>query len=222
MKIVVPALAAAFIATAGLGSAAQAAVIDFAAAAFCPPTCTGITYAGPNLGDSTAIDLDGSAWFVTSVGATDVSGLIPGTPNAFSLTPKAGTYGTLSGVVNITIPNTVLKSWTALTGPFKGDAFTETFKILHEITRGDNEIGFVFDGFVTTAPAGSGVLGAPVVLDLTLNQAGGPGTVVSASLTNASSAIPEPSTWVMLALGFIGLGYAAVRRSAKDRSALAV
>jgi hypothetical protein len=30
-------------------------------------------------------------------------------------------------------------------------------------------------------------------------------------------AIPEPSTWAMLILGFTGLGYAAFRRSAKDR-----
>jgi hypothetical protein len=37
-----------------------------------------------------------------------------------------------------------------------------------------------------------------------------------------SSAIPEPSTWVMLALGFAGLGYAAVRRSAKDKAVLAI
>jgi hypothetical protein len=38
----------------------------------------------------------------------------------------------------------------------------------------------------------------------------------------SASPIPEPSTWVMLALGFAGLGYAVVRRSAKDRSAVAV
>jgi hypothetical protein len=29
---------------------------------------------------------------------------------------------------------------------------------------------------------------------------------------------PEPSTWVMMILGFVGLGYAAFRRSAKARS----
>ena len=34
--------------------------------------------------------------------------------------------------------------------------------------------------------------------------------------------VPEPSTWVMMALGFVGLGYATVRRRSKDRSALAV
>ena len=34
-----------------------------------------------------------------------------------------------------------------------------------------------------------------------------------------SSSVPEPSTWVMMALGFVGLGYAAVRRNSKDRGA---
>jgi hypothetical protein len=33
------------------------------------------------------------------------------------------------------------------------------------------------------------------------------------------SSVPEPATWVMMGLGFIGLGYAAFRRSAKGRSA---
>ena len=32
-----------------------------------------------------------------------------------------------------------------------------------------------------------------------------------------AGAVPEPSTWGMLMLGFTGLGYAAFRRSAKDR-----
>jgi hypothetical protein len=38
----------------------------------------------------------------------------------------------------------------------------------------------------------------------------------------SATPVPEPSTWVMLALGFAGLGYAAVRRSAKDKAALAI
>jgi hypothetical protein len=36
------------------------------------------------------------------------------------------------------------------------------------------------------------------------------------------NSVPEPSTWAMMLLGFIGLGYAALRRSSKDRSAVAV
>jgi PEP-CTERM motif len=35
------------------------------------------------------------------------------------------------------------------------------------------------------------------------------------------SSVPEPSTWAMMMLGFVGLGYVAFRRSAKARSALA-
>ena len=43
------------------------------------------------------------------------------------------------------------------------------------------------------------------------------------STTNAfefdmGSSVPEPSTWAMMMLGFVGLGYAAFRRSAKSRA----
>ena len=58
-----------------------------------------------------------------------------------------------------------------------------------------------------------------LIIDAT--QSGGPGRVISVSGSN-SSAVPEPATWVMLALGFAALGYAAVRRSAKDKTALAI
>jgi hypothetical protein len=40
--------------------------------------------------------------------------------------------------------------------------------------------------------------------------------------TVTTSEVPEPSTWVMMALGFAGLGYAAVRRNSKDKAALAI
>jgi PEP-CTERM motif len=33
-----------------------------------------------------------------------------------------------------------------------------------------------------------------------------------------TAAVPEPSTWAMMALGFMGLGYAAFRRNAKGRA----
>jgi len=48
------------------------------------------------------------------------------------------------------------------------------------------------------------------------------GQLINRGMTVELTAVPEPSTWMMLALGFVGLGYAAVRRSAKDRSALAI
>jgi PEP-CTERM motif-containing protein len=218
MRKIVPALAAAFIATVGAG-AAQAAVqnIDFSAVALCPATCTGITYTGPTLGGSTSIDLDGSSWLVVSVNVDDKSGLASG--GSFDLTPTSGVYGALSGVVDFTLLHPITKTWTATVGPDAGDSFVETLTTLHEIARGVNAIAFTFTGSVT----GGMFTAAPVDMVLSLTQAGGPGNVVSASLTNAgASVVPEPATWVMLVLGFAGLGYAAVRRSAKDRSAFAI
>jgi len=210
MKIVIPAIAAAFIATVGAGSAAQAAVIDFSVAALCPMTCTGITYAGSNLGLSTAYDLDGSTWLVTRINTGDMSGLSAG-DFLTSILPTSLTYGAVSGS-GLSIPVDIVKMWTGAAG-----SFTETLTSLDVVTRGINTIAFDFSGTVT----GGVFHSVPATMDLSLTQAGGPGNVVSASLTN-QAAIPEPATWVMLALGFIGLGYAAVRRSAKDKAAMAV
>ena len=211
MKIVVPALAVAFIGTLGAGSAAQAALIDFSAVALCPATCTGISYTGSTLGASTAVDLDGSTWLVSLVKPGDESGLAAG--GSLTIVPTSATYGTLDGSgLDITLTTPIVKTWTGTDGPF-----TETLTTLNEIDRGTNSIAFQLSGTVT----GGVFSAAPATMIFSLTQAGGPGNVVSASLTN-SAAIPEPATWVMMALGFIGLGYAAVRRSGKDRAALAI
>ena len=213
MKIVVPALAAAFIATLGAGSAAQAALIDFSAVALCPATCTGITYTGPTLQASTALDLDGSEWHVsTFVPPGDPSGLAFG--DLFTVTPTSATYGSLTGPgLDITLGTPIVKTWTGTAGPF-----TETLTTLNEIDRGTNTIAFFLTGTVT----GGVFHDAPAQMQFSLTQAGGPGNVVSASLTNFASNVPEPSTWVMMGLGFAALGYAAVRRSAKEKAALAI
>lgn len=226
MKIVVPALAAAFIGTLGAGSAAQAAVnsIDFSAVALCPSTCTGITYTGPTLEASTAFDLDGSTWLVDLVSASDKSGLASGGTFTLAPVPVVVAYGTGTGPIT---GLDITKTWTATTdvnGTPVGDVFTETLTALSLVNRGganSNVIGFDFTGTVTDA---DGLFkSAPASMVLSLTQSGGPGNVVSASLTNsAAGAIPEASTWVMLAFGFAGLGYAAVRRSAKDKAAVAV
>ena len=218
MRKIVPAVAAAFIAALGAGSTAQAAVnlLDFSANANCPVGCTGITYTGTTLGTSTAVDLDGSTWAVSIVLPGDMSGLATGDP--IFIKPPSATYGTLNGPgLDLTLTTPIVKTW-GTAGVGLG-AFTETLDTLTEIDRGTNAITFFLSGHVT-----GGVFNdAPATMIFGLTQAGGPHNVVSASLTNhAESTIPEPSTWVMLTLGFIGLGYAAVRRSAKDRSALAI
>jgi hypothetical protein len=223
MKIVVPALATVLLGGIGATSAAQAGVINFSAVALCPVTCTGISYTGSNLGLSTAVDLDGSTWIVSLVGASDNSGLAAGNPIVITPHPLAGTYGALSGPVDVTLATSIVKTWTATVGPNIGDMFTETLTKLTEVDRGLNAIAFTFNGTVTDTGSVFDPAGASASMVLSLTQAGGPRNVVSASLTNsAASAVPEPATWVMMGLGFVALGYAAVRRSPKDRSALAV
>jgi PEP-CTERM motif len=40
-------------------------------------------------------------------------------------------------------------------------------------------------------------------------------STINAFEFDMGSSVPEPSTWAMMMLGFVGLGYAAFRRSAK-------
>jgi len=176
----------------------------------CPATCTGITYAGASLGASTAIDLDGSTLAVELFRVGDKSGLTVG--NSLK-GPTSATYGAVNGPgLDIMLATPIVKTWTGVFG-----SFTETLTTLNEVDRGANAIAFAFDGTLTGGP----FTNLPVNLVLSLTQAGGPGNVVSASLTNAS-VIPEPSTWAMMGLGFTGLHYVATRRRAKDRKALAI
>jgi hypothetical protein len=214
MKFVVPALAAALIATVGAGSAAQAAVIDFGVSAIAGNDLSYVS--GTSLDKSTDFSFGGSPLAVVSIGPGDASGLtrltFPTTANMFvGLTPTDIDYG--AG----TLASHVTKSWTG----GNGDKFVEILTKVKEIDRGTpNAITITLTGTVTDS---FGLFhGSPVDFIMQANQVRGPGTAIVASFTNTSSSIPEPSTWVMLGLGFAGLGYAAVRRSAKDRSAVAI
>jgi hypothetical protein len=214
MKIVVPALAAAFMATIGAGSAAQAAVIDFSVAAIAGSS---LSYtSGSTLDGSTAFDFDGSPLVVTGTGPGDMSGL---TPFAFPTSPNM--FVTLSPTDIVydhgTLASDITKMWTAASG----DVFTEKLTKVTEIDRSTpNAITVTLTGTV------SDMFGlftdAPIKFIMSANQSAGPGTTIAAGFTNSTTAVPEPATWVMLALGFAGLGYAAVRRSAKDKAAIAV
>ena len=117
----------------------------------------------------------------------------------------------------------ITKSWTGIVDG-KSDMFKEILSDVKSINRGtDDAITVVLTGEVTD---GLGIFNmTPAIMELAATQIGGPGAAISVSLTNfatVSSGVPEPSTWVMMGLGFIGLGYAAVRRSSKDRSAVAI
>lgn len=210
MKIVIPALAAAFIATVGAAPSAQAKLIDFGLA----PVGGAIVSTGTPLEASTALDFIGSSFVVVQLGAGDASGL--SLFSTVSVSPTDIVYGSGSGTgLDTPLSTDVVKMWTDSLG-----TFTETLTTVSAISRNasiPNSIGVTLTGTLS----GPGFDKTPASLILTANQVGGPGKAISASLTNAST-VPEPATWVMLALGFAGLGYAAVRRSAKDKAALAI
>jgi hypothetical protein len=206
MKNSVAALGVALIATFGAASAAQAAVsvIDFGAASIGP-----VTYAGSSLNVSTALQLSGATITVNTVGGDDTTGIALGTPIGFL--PLDIVYGSGDGPEAIALS----KTWTV-----GGTNYIETLTEV-TITRSPvNSITLSFTGEVT----GGAFVDTPAILILNASQARGPGVghAVSVALTNAAAtAVPEASTWVMLLLGSAGLGFAAVRRSAKGRTALA-
>jgi hypothetical protein len=206
MKKSVAALGVALIATLGVTSAAQAAVsvIDFGDASSGP-----VTYTGASLNVSTALDLSGATDTVTTVGSDDTTGIPTGT--LITLFPLDIVYGSGDGPQAIDLSQT----WTV-----GGTTYTETLSEV-TITRSPvNSITLSFTGEVT----GGAFTDTPATLILNANQARGPGVghAVSVAFTDAAatSGVPEPSTWVMMLLGFAGLGFV-TRRSAKNRTALA-
>jgi PEP-CTERM motif len=233
MNRIFPALAVALIAGIGGGSAAQAAVhtIDFSVGidADGGGTLSYIPAGKSTLDKSNAFNFDGTKLVVDSLGSDDnSSGLVAGNP--ISLMPSLIDYGTGSGTLpaGTLIGNgPITKTWTSTVGPDIGDVFTETLTDVESINRGtDDAITVVLSGTVFDSmglfPKADDI---PAIMELAATQIAGPGGAISVSLTNfatATSGVPEPSTWAMMALGFIGLGYAAVRRGSKDRSALAI
>jgi hypothetical protein len=193
----VAALGAVLVSTVGVSSAAQATVIDFAVG-----VSGGTLSALPTpLQSSTFLDLDGSTLAVTGLGVGDGSGLAIGDPVTIGPTSVID-YGSGAGPLMAD----VVKSWTDALG-----TFTETLDTVVSIDRtAKNAITVTLSGSLLD-PMG---VTSPAFLILSATEAGGPGNVISASLTNTSSigGVPETSTWVMMALGFGALGYAASRR----------
>jgi hypothetical protein len=204
----VAAVGAAVLMSLGLSSGAEAAVINFSAAAF-----GAITYTGPSLDKSSAINLGSSALIVGETGKNDASGLAHF--DTVAITPSDIVFG--SGTGSSTLPGAgVVKSWTAT----DGDKFTETLTTVDSINRmTPNAITVDISGTVSDT---AGIfVNTPVFLILSANQVGGPGTAMNVLFTDTSvvAGVPETSTWAMMALGFAGLGFAGFRRR-KASSAL--
>jgi hypothetical protein len=179
-------LAAAILAASAAPSAAGTIITtDFSA------NGSGITSTpGDDLASATAISV--ASWTAATV-PVPLGGLAPGDP------------------VDVTNPIlTALGS--AITISWDSGAFSDTLK-----ETGATFVGDTLDIVATGVLTGPGVpTDNKGVLDLAFTQAGGTGEAISGSGSfTATTAIPEPSTWAMLFVGF-GLlgGVASWRRSA--------
>jgi PEP-CTERM motif-containing protein len=202
-NLVVTAVAAAGIALFGPSSAAEAAMINF--------TVTAIdgtpTYTGTSLNDATAVDVDKATLSVTEVDGDDNSGLSP--RDIVTLDPGNIAFGTGPG----TPPGfSEILSWTG----DNNDVFTETLATVDSIDQTTPNQAIVYLSGTVSDSFGHFV-NTPIVFVLNATEFGGVGTPTTVTFTNsttATPAIPEPSTWVMMTVGFGALGYAAFRRRA--------
>ena len=79
-----------------------------------------------------------------------------------------------------------------------------------------NGVSLTLDAPGSTSAMFNAIQSLSVVKDQS-DFAGSAGSADSSILGNAFSvtAVPEPSTWAMMLIGFVGLGYAAFRRRSK-------
>jgi hypothetical protein len=118
-----------------------------------------------------------------------------GTPNA--------SEGDASGAILQTAGSSTLgKSFDTNTGPY-AMSFTQV---------GPNVVA----GGITDVAFLPGTTTVGVTDNFTVLTGGSNATGISNSFVE--NAIPEPSTWAMMVIGFVGLGYAAFRRSSKARA----
>ena len=205
------ALGAAVIVVLGASSASHAAAVNFDFSAF----DSSIIHDGTSLSDSTFLDLNDASELVTSVVFGDASGLQEG--DAITLTGASSPtlnnaiiYGSAPGPLGA---NVVL-SWPMVALPGV-DTFTETLTTVTTIVTAPKDPDFIGVTLTGTLTDSMGLfMNAPVVLMFSATQAGAtiPSVAFSNSTMGVTPAIPEPSTWVMMALGFGGLGYAGFRR----------
>jgi hypothetical protein len=208
-RSVITALGAAVIAMLGGSSAAEAATIDFGVIS----VDGSITFTGgSSLDQSTVLDLDLSFLAVNEILPGDESGLdffdpVSLTANTSPVSSQiiyTSGLGPLGAVVTLT--------WVASVGPGTGDTFTETLTTVAAINRAvTDEIGLELTGTVSD---NMGLFfNAPILLNLTASESNG---LIDVEFTNATTSVtpsvPEPSAWVMMALGFGALGYAGFRR----------
>jgi PEP-CTERM motif len=74
-------------------------------------------------------------------------------------------------------------------------------------------------GFTNGTASGTFAAAGPVSMTMAASYTlKGHGELLNRGFNESLSAVPEPSTWAMMVIGFAGLGYAAFRRNSKARA----
>ncbi len=217
-RSVVAGLGAAMIVALAASSAAQAAIISFGFGAF----DGSIDYTGTSLDVSTALDLDQAFLLVMEVNPSDSSGLaVLDQVKISALTSPTSSniiygFGTGPGPLGAD----VILSWPLGAGPGT-DTFTETLTTVKSIDRSTpNEIGVTLAGTLTDTKGLFTDSPALLMLHATQDLRSEFPIVTFTNTSGLTPSIPEPSTWVMMVLGFVALGYAASRRRKANLAAL--
>jgi hypothetical protein len=222
--------------------AANALQVDLSSA-FSPYTnsdartyTNGNNYPDPSV--NSALTVNGVNFTLVNNGMNPNTLGVVGTPNAESFTFDLSTFN-LTGVTTIySLINSGFGSLGDLAGHFiiSGTSGSDTYALTEGINIRDHYNGFYNN--VATGLAGTAQFPGGVRLDMQAFDVSGLGTLTSltfegfngpdtfflgqpflAGLTGTdfavTAAVPEPSTWAMLILGFAGIGFMAYRRKSK-------
>ncbi|MFY9656852.1 MAG: hypothetical protein WAK01_09735 [Methylocystis sp.] len=171
--------------TLALGGTAQASslYINFAA----EPNGN-VSYTGTDLGTATSLNFGGTAWTVTGTNIGDQSGLAKF--DTISITPAIVPLGSSTNTV---FTGSLEKSWTAGSVTYTEDFTSGT------IGRGTNAVDLELVGTLTSTAGAN----QKAYLDISLNQAGGAGNLISAIATNSSKSLSAPGP--VPGVGYAGL-----------------
>lgn len=125
--------------------------------------------------------------------------------------------------VTITAPNYITMTAFSSTGTILGTFTTElTNQLITDASNGVGGSGIVF-GLDAPQAAQLDGFGPGIVLALsaTFTNAQGGNDVIQAVQLTSVGAVPEPTTWAMLIMGFAGVGVMAYRRNRRDSLRLA-
>jgi hypothetical protein len=172
--------------------------------------------------EGSAADAVGNFSFTTSLSGAQLDNLAPGTNITNSITtaftfpvnfPYLADKAGFPIGVNNPIPSATVSIGTNAAGQITSWSISEGYFASYPAFPGENPNDFFGTYTVTTTNTGDSIV------FVTDNDAGfapgngsGPFTTGTGSFGALVAPVPEPSTWAMMIIGFLGLGFTAYRR----------